>query len=393
MSKKNIYFNSYFPYKKKNKAKISHKKKVNYHIKNTIEKIRSKNNFFEIFDKKFKLNVKLNDLNKYKKFKRIVIIGIGGSILGTEASNNFLKGKIKKDVFFLDNLDPYIIKDICNLKNLRKSLFIIISKSGNTLEVSTIISALKLKAKFNKNNTLVITENKNSRIFSFAKKNKIRIIHHRKYVGGRYSIFSETALIPCYLMGINIIKIRKKISYYLFKSKNTLIENLFNMERIYKLKKIKSLILLSYCPGIEYFLLWCQQLIAESLGKKGKGILPVISIAPRDNHSLLQLFLDGPKDKFYYIFSTSKKNSFIYRILHKQKTAMISILKNKKLPYLSLDIKDKDEETLGELFSYFIFETIFISKSLGVNPFDQPAVEQLKILTKKYLLKTAKYNL
>ena len=81
-------------------------------------------------------------------------------------------------------------------------------------------------------------------------------------------------------------------------------------------KKIKSLILLSYCPGIEYFLLWCQQLIAESLGKKGNGILPVISIAPRDNHSLLQLFLDGPKDKFYYIFSTSKKNSFIYGASH-----------------------------------------------------------------------------
>ena len=101
--------------------------------------------------------------------------------------------------------------------------------------------------------------------------------------------------------------------------------------------------------------MWCQQLIAESLGKKGKGILPVISIAPRDNHSLLQLFLDGPKDKFYYIFSTSKKNSLIYRILHKQKTAMISILKNKKLPYLSLEIKDKDEETLGELFFHILY--------------------------------------
>ena len=131
----------------------------------------------------------------------------------------------------------------------------------------------------------------------------------------------------------------------------------------------------------------------RKLRKKGKGILPVASIAPRDNHSLLQLFLDGPKDKFYYIFSISKKNSLIDKILNIQKRSMTNILKKKKLPYLSLEIKNKDEETLGELFSYFIFETIFIGKSLGIDPFDQPAVEQIKILTRKYLLKTTKNNL
>ena len=393
MSLKNIFFEYNFSYKKSNKIESFQKKKIYRYIKDTKEKIKSKEKLFEIFNKNFMLNVKIKDLNKYKKFKRIIIIGMGGSILGTAAVNGLLKEKIKKEVFFLDNLDPYMIKNISKFKTLKNSLFIIISKSGNTLEVLTIISNLKSKANFNKNNSLVITEIKNSKIYSFANKNKIKIINHRQNVGGRYSIFSETALIPCYLMGVDIFKIRKKILSYLLNNKNILIKNLLNMENIYKSKKINSLVLLSYCPGLEYFLLWLQQLIAESLGKKGKGILPVASIAPRDNHSLLQLFLDGPKDKFYYIFSISKKNSLIDKILNIQKRSMTNILKKKKLPYLSLEIKNKDEETLGELFSYFIFETIFIGKSLGIDPFDQPAVEQIKILTRKYLLKTTKNNL
>jgi glucose-6-phosphate isomerase len=148
--------------------------------------------------------------------------------------------------------------------------------------------------------------------------------------------------------------------------------------------------------------LWCQQLIAESLGKRGKGIIPIISIAPRDHHSLLQLYLDGPKDKFFYIFSDEKtkklkktkslfvdalNNSNIYDVLETQKNAMISLLKNKKIPFLSVEMKKRNEETLGELFSYFIIETVFMAESLNTNPYNQPAVEQIKILTKKNLFK------
>ena len=149
-------------------------------------------------------------------------------------------------------------------------------------------------------------------------------------------------------------------------------------------------------------MLWCQQLIAESLGKKGKGILPLISIGPRDHHSLLQLYLDGPKDNFFYIFSfkESKKikrikglfnealnRNNIQKVLENQKKAMISLLKIKKIPFLSVEIKKRNEETLGELFSYFILETVFMSENLKINPFNQPAVEQLKILTKQNLFK------
>ena len=130
--------------------------------------------------------------------------------------------------------------------------------------------------------------------------------------------------------------------------------------------------------------------------------MPIVSIGPRDHHSLLQLYLDGPKDNFFYIFSfkESKKikrikglfnealnRNNIQKVLENQKKAMISLLKIKKIPFLSVEIKKRNEETLGELFSYFILETVFMSENLKINPFNQPAVEQLKILTKQNLFK------
>ena len=130
--------------------------------------------------------------------------------------------------------------------------------------------------------------------------------------------------------------------------------------------------------------------------------MPVISVGPRDHHSLLQLYLDGQKIIFFYIFSFKKdkkekrnkgifvnvlNNTNIRELLENQKDAMISLFKNKKIPFLSIEIKKRNEETLGELFAYFILETVFLAKNLKINPFNQPAVEQLKILTKQNLFK------
>ena len=129
--------------------------------------------------------------------------------------------------------------------------------------------------------------------------------------------------------------------------------------------------------------------------------MPLISVGPRDHHSLLQLYLDGPKDNFFYIFSFKKKkkkknkglfvnvlnNTSMDELIENQKNAIISLFKNKKIPFLSIEIKKRNEETLGELFSYFILETVFLAENLKINPFNQPAVEQLKIITKQNLFK------
>ena len=378
-------------------------KKIFIKLVNRVrESIDTKKNVFHSFSKKFKLSFNFNELKKFKKFKRIIIIGLGGSILGAQSINYFLNKNSKKNLIFMNNLDLYQIDRLRKLKGLKKSLFIIISKSGSTVEVLSIINSLKDKAKFNNNNSIVITENKKNNLYLFAKKLKLKIIFHKNYIGGRYSIFSETALVPCYLMGFNVLKLKKNILNFLNKKKNVLINNLLNLSKVYESKKFHSLVLLNYVNGLDYFLMWCQQLIAESLGKKGKGIIPLISIAPRDHHSLLQLYLDGPRDNFFYIFSSkeSKKkrkikglfsealnNASAYELINNQKKAMISLLKDKKIPFISIEIQKRDEETLGELFSYFILETVLIAESLKINPFNQPAVEQLKVLTNKNLFK------
>jgi glucose-6-phosphate isomerase len=144
-------------------------------------------------------------------------------------------------------------------------------------------------------------------------------------------------------------------------------------------------------------------LIAESLGKNGKGFLPVISNVPKDHHSLLQLYLDGPKDKLFHIFSIEEKSKETINIrgiinnknfLDKknlstvkiaQKNALIETFKKNEIPFREFKIKNINEEVLGALFSYFILETIVIGKLIKVNPFDQPAVEQVKVYTKKLL--------
>ena len=401
-------FNRFIPLHNFKNLKSVTKKNLQKFISKTIENLKNKNHLLNSLNKDYKLNFNFSELKKYKKFKRIIILGMGGSILGAEAIGQFLKHKIKKKIIFLNNLDEDLINEINKIKDLKNSLFLIISKSGNTLEVLSIIDSIKNKANFNNRNTLIITENKNNDLSFFAKNNKIKIIFHKRHIGGRYSVFSETALVPCYLMGINISNFKKNNLDFLRKDKNILIKNLINMSKIYSSKKINSLILLNYCSGLDSFLLWCQQLIAESLGKKGRGLIPIISKGPRDHHSLLQLFLDGPQDKFFYLFSIKEKNkiknssklfkrslnkSNSYKVVQEQKNAFLTILKNKNIPHLSIEIKKRDEATLGKLFSYFIFETIFLGENLKINPLNQPAVEQVKIITKKNLFKGSKHNL
>ena len=138
-------------------------------------------------------------------------------------------------------------------------------------------------------------------------------VEHKHFIGGRYSVLSEVGILPAYLMGINIFSLRKNLKDFFLSMKRTFLkESSVKIANIIYLNKLKSLIFLNYSPRLEKFLYWCQQLLAESLGKKGKGLMPIISLAPKDHHSVLQLYLDGPKDKLFHIFSlvenTKKKN-------------------------------------------------------------------------------------
>ena len=335
-------------------------------------------------------------INKLRKYSTIILIGMGGSILGAKAIYNFLKNKIKKNFFFIDGFDYYKIKDILKKKRLN----LIISKSGNTLE--TIANSNILIN--NKNENIFITENKDSYLRLLAKELKSDIIDHNNFIGGRYSVLSEVGMLPAELMGLNVNKFRKL--NHLIKSKtftNSLIENVSSILNFSRNKKSNSIIL-NYDEKSSDLFYWYQQLVAESLGKKSKGILPIISSMPRDNHSLMQFYLDGKKNNFFTFFfvneNSSKKidnnkllKSHLYlkdknlaAILKAQFIATQDVFKRKKIPFRSFVVQKRNEESLGELFTFFILETILLGKALKIYPYDQPSVELIKIDTKKKLI-------
>ena len=335
-------------------------------------------------------------LNKFKnKFSSIRLIGMGGSILGTKAIYSFLNSQIKKKIFFFDNLLPLLKKE-------KKSNFlnIIISKSGNTLE--TISNTNNIVKKSQRN--IFITENSNNYLRNLANQLKAEIVDHNNFIGGRYSVLSEVGMLPCSLIGLKSNKFKQFNS--LIKKKgfiDSLVSNVANILYFIKKKKNNSIIL-NYDENSDDLFRWYQQLVGESLGKKQKGIFPFISTMPKDNHSLMQLYLDGPQKNFFTFFGVSEKKSnkiinstiletfsFIKnkkfsQILDSQRIATQKVFNNMNIPFRSFEIKKRNEETLGELFTFFILETILLGKCLKINPYDQPAVELIKKRTKKTLL-------
>ena len=343
----------------------------------------------------YKYSYSKDQIKKINKSKNFRLIGMGGSTLGAETIYQFLNHKIKKKFIFINNLSS-ILKN--NQKKI-KATNIIISKSGNTLE--TIANSNLL---VNGNRNIFITENKKSYLSNLANDLKAEIIEHKNFIGGRYSVLSEVGMVPAEIMGLNEKKFKRL--NFLIKNKvfiNELIKNVSATLKFVKEKKFNSIIL-NYDKSADNLFKWYQQLVAESLGKKSKGILPIISTMPRDNHSLLQLYLDGPKNNFFTFFysqdsRTDKinskwlqkthnylKNKSFSKIIYAQKKATEKIFYKKKLPFRSFEIKKRNEETLGELFCFFILETILLGRALKINPFDQPAVELIKKETKKILI-------
>ena len=345
MKKKNKLSNKTIYLKNFNTKKSSRlSKKFEKIYLNLINETQDEKKTLNILSNKFKFNFNINQLYKFKKFKTLAIIGMGGSILGAEAIHNFFETKIKKKVYFFNNLNENQIKNFKKKENSSKVLFIIISKSGNTIETLSNTFSLNIIKK-NSKNIIVISEKKNNLLFTLSKNLKLFFIEHKSYIGGRYSVLSEVGIIPAYLMGINISKLRSKIFDCLrIENKEILKKSSIRLVNFISLKKLNNLIFLNYAPELEKFLYWCQQLVAESLGKKNKGFLPVISNAPKDHHSLLQLYLDGPKDKIFNIFSFEKESK--EKINIKKNLKINSFLNNKKIGA----VKNAQKEALIKAF-------------------------------------------
>ena len=370
--------------------------KNNPNIKKDLENLLKNNlQIFETLKSTYKYSYSKKLISEYKKFLNIRIIGMGGSILGSEAIYNFLKKKIKKKITFVNNLNS----NASYFKDKNINLNLIISKSGNTLE--TILNVNTLIKKKDKN--IIITENEDNYLRSLAKDLEAEVVDHKNFVGGRYSVLSEVGMLPAELMNLNEGKFKQ--FNQLVKNKkfiNNVINNVSATLNLLKNGRYTSIIL-NYDEQSESIFRWYQQLIAESLGKKSQGILPIISSMPKDNHSLMQLYLDGPQKSFYTFFNVLEnqdikirnkkilnshkylKNKSIEEIKQSQILATKKVFMTKKIPFRSFVVSRRNEQVLGELFCFFILETILLGRALNVNPFDQPSVELIKKATKKIL--------
>ena len=375
----------------------------NFKLKNKNQKLKHKltsilseeNEVINSLKKSYKNNYTKKLIKKFKNSKNFRLIGMGGSILGTNTIYEFLKYKIKKNFIFVDNLQA---KE--NKSRKKKFTNLIVSKSGNTLE--TIVNTNLYLKKKDKN--IFLTENKNNYLYLLAQKLKSEIVHHNNFIGGRYSVLSEVGMLPAELMGLDSKKFKQFDS--LIKNKKfikSLIDNVSSTLKLIKNKKNNSIII-NYDEKSENLFKWYQQLVAESLGKDSIGILPIVSNMPKDNHSVMQLYLDGYKNNFFTFFyvnenKTSKINNIIFNkdnnylknknlsdIIYAQFKATQNVFAKKNIPFRSFEIKKRNEKTLGELFSFFILETILLGRALNINPYNQPAVELIKKETNKILL-------
>ncbi len=349
--------------------------------------------------------------------KDIVVIGIGGSSLGPSAIYEFLKitNKYEKKLHFLESTDPINLKYKVDSLDLSNSLFIVISKSGGTLETISIFKYILSLVDVKDDNFLVITEN-DSNLKLFADSKNIKTFDIPKDVGGRFSVFSPVGLLPLAIIGIdidNLLSGAKEVRDS-FMSKDDYYKAVMNKAIFYGTNYDKYSIncLFSYSELLREFNKWYIQLWGESLGKiqkvtnKNIGLTPIGLVGPVDQHSFLQLIVEGTRDKtvtFIKIMdfesdlkvtdislknleSTDNINGLEFaKIINLQADSIIESLKDNKIPIDLIEIDTISERSIGRLMFYFELLTSVTGQIMNVNSYNQPGVEDGKIRLKEML--------
>lgn len=367
---------------------------------------RHKLGFCRIIKEQGKNNIPFS-LKNLDKFENIVVLGIGGSALGTQAiASVFGEENYKRKLYVLDNVDPYLISRIEKSINLEKTLFQVISKSGETIETLSQFVYFYEKVKNANLNPfehfIFITDPKKGFLRTLASKYNFTCLEVPEDVGGRFSVLSNVGLVPAYSFGVNISELLNGAS----RIDENHLDNVFSFSLFLYLlntRKNKSIvIMMPYSDRLIAFSQWFSQLWAESLGKKyGRnseilrtGQTPVVARGVTDQHSQLQLYLEGPKDKVVILL---KVNERLQKTIHvpfeefdsvnflngktfddlfeAEYTGTYNALINENVPTITIEIDKLDMETLGALFYFFELSTAFSGELYGINPFDQPGVE------------------
>jgi glucose-6-phosphate isomerase len=366
----------------------------------------------------------------------LVVLGTGGSSLGGQAvaqlggwsipGDGGPAGTARPRLRFYDNLDARSFMHGLRILDIPKARFIVISKSGTTAEtLAQTLTAFKFiedagHARLIPKLFLGVTEPENPRVINglralFSSRG-IPLLPHSTEIGGRFSVFTTVGLLPALARGLNARAFRE--------GARSVVQQLINAGLpgehpaaagaaaaigLAKDQGVTNTVLMAYSDRLERFGAWYVQLWAESLGKNGKGTAPAASLGPVDQHSQLQLFMDGPPSHFLTILRVTGplgsgselaippalaaqahapylSARSIGDLVQAQQIAVVDALAEARRPTRTIDIERLDERSLGALMMHFMIETILAASLLDVDPFDQPAVELSKRLTRQYLM-------
>jgi len=342
-----------------------------------------------------------------KQFENVVVLGIGGSALGTKAIKNIMpSSKQKTNVIILDNIDPFTLSEIFETLNFEKTLFLVISKSGETVETLSQFMHCYNKVKSLNLDPLkhfvFITDPEKGFLRKLANEQGFLTFPVPQKVGGRFSVLSFVGLLPAGFIGADIEKILEGAK----EIEKRCLEQVFSFSLLLYIlntrRDKKNVVMMPYCDRLGEFSLWFSQLWAESLGKKfglngevlRTGQTPIVAKGVTDQHSQLQLYLEGPKDKVLILLKSKEKRSLkipevfaqysnvnylcnktFDELFEAEYVGTYGALIKEAVPVVKLEVDELNEKTLGALFYFFELCTAFSGKLYGINPFDQPGVE------------------
>ncbi len=352
-----------------------------------------------------------------KRFKKIVLFGTGGSSLGAQTCIELYQTRVSNPedspyFHFMDNIDPHTFTKLIKGLDLKTTGFLVISKSGTTAETLcqflSLISAFK--DQLSQDQVIVITEPKNSPLRRLAEQHQYQILDHPSNIGGRFSIFSLVGMLPALIAGINAQEILEGAQAYLTQELEEITQNSTQGAALnyayYQQFGCTQTVLMPYIDRLSAFALWFRQLWAESLGKEKRGITPINALGTVDQHSQLQLYLGGPNDKFFtlilletftsspQVITSDSELSYLHYhtlgdLMKAEQDATATTLIRQGCPTRIITLNQLNERTLGALFTHYMLETMITANLLEIDAFDQPAVEEGKILTREYLSRKA----
>ena len=350
-----------------------------------------------------------------RRFTDVIILGTGGSSLGGKALYE-LKGNCAPRLHFLDNIDPHTFSQLFSRLNKDTTGVIAISKSGNTCE--TLMQLLVFIEQWQKeghalsHHFLVISEPEENGIREIANHHHIPCLEHPPHIGGRFSVFSLVGLFPALIAGLDVYGFRKGALWVVDQLRTSEFPLQSACMRGSVLQTLLSqmgctqTVLMPYIDRLSIFSSWYCQLWAESLGKNGKGTTPISALGTVDQHSQLQLYLDGPNDKLFTLITMAHNDVSLFKVHADHYThSSVTILQQKTMGQLlmaeqqatidtltrchavtrTMTLPYLNESVMGALMMHFVLETLATAHLMGVNAFDQPAVEDGKILTRQYL--------